>query len=172
MSGNVKKQIAEAFVALTLKKHIDKITVKDLVEACNISRQTFYYHFQDLLQVIEWISEQEVQTALARSLRVTELEDALEIFLDIAVSQHEVISRLLQSQRRSHLEKIFTNAIEEYLSVLLRRRADRSSIRIDDLDVVRSFCTYGVVGVLLESCGRENLDIKKLARQLSKLLTF
>lgn len=39
-------------------KSVDKITVKDLVEACHISRQTFYYHFQDIIEVIEWSVEQ------------------------------------------------------------------------------------------------------------------
>lgn len=171
MSGNIKNQIANAYVSLMMKKSIDKITVKDLVEACNISRQTFYYHFRDLMQVIEWISEQRIQAALAQSLRAPTLEEALEIFLDLAVSQHEEISRLLQSQRRDHLEKIFTNAIGEYLLGMLRHRIDPPSIKIDDLEVARSFYTYGVVGVLLDSCSLPNVNTKKLAKQLAHLLT-
>lgn len=54
MPVQVKPMIAEAFIRLSKQKNIDKITVKDLVEACGISRQTFYYHFQDILEVIEW----------------------------------------------------------------------------------------------------------------------
>ena len=53
MPVNVKNLIAETFVRLSDEKNIDKITVKDIVEACGISRQAFYYHFQDLLEVIE-----------------------------------------------------------------------------------------------------------------------
>lgn len=44
MPVQVKPMIAEAFIRLSKQKNIDKITVKDLVEACGISRQTFYYH--------------------------------------------------------------------------------------------------------------------------------
>ena len=50
MPVQVKPMIAEAFIRLSKQKNIDKITVKDLVEACGISRQTFYYHFQDILE--------------------------------------------------------------------------------------------------------------------------
>lgn len=54
MPVNVKGMIADTFMQLSREKNVDKITVKDLVERCGISRQTFYYHFQDLLEVIEW----------------------------------------------------------------------------------------------------------------------
>lgn len=57
MPIDVKKRIVEAFVKLSKEKNIDKITVKDIVDECGISRQAFYYHFQDILEVIEWATE-------------------------------------------------------------------------------------------------------------------
>lgn len=65
----MKRTIAEAFLTLARQKAVDKITVKDLVEECHISRQTFYYHFQDLLEVLEWTFQQMTQQTLERSLR-------------------------------------------------------------------------------------------------------
>ena len=53
MPVNMKAMIAETFLTLAGQKNVDKITVKDLVEACGISRQTFYYHFQDIIDVVE-----------------------------------------------------------------------------------------------------------------------
>ena len=68
MSNKTKKLIAETLLSMAQHKNLDKITVTDLVEACGISRQTFYYHFQDILDVIEWTIGQAVQNALERSL--------------------------------------------------------------------------------------------------------
>ncbi len=65
MPINKKEVIADAFVSLAQRKNADKITVKDLVEACGISRQTFYYHFQDILEVIEWSMQPAMQEMLA-----------------------------------------------------------------------------------------------------------
>ena len=45
---NTKYIIADAFIALLNQKDIDRITVKDITSACHISRQTFYYHYQDI----------------------------------------------------------------------------------------------------------------------------
>ena len=171
MPGNMKNLIADTFISLSLNKNIDKITVKDLVEACNISRQTFYYHFQDILQVIEWNVEQNVQKALTRSLQAETLEEALEIFLELAISKHDIIRRLLQSQQREHLEKLFTTALEEYLSGVFRNKIGMKAIDADDLRILRSFYTYGVVGVLLDSCRQENLDVRHLSSQLARLLS-
>ena len=63
---NTKQVIFDAFMALSREKSVDKITVKDLVETCHISRQTFYYHFQDIVEVIEWAFEQALEEALSR----------------------------------------------------------------------------------------------------------
>ena len=53
MAIDMKRTIAEMLIKLLEHKPVDKITVKELVDACGISRQTFYYHFQDIMEVIE-----------------------------------------------------------------------------------------------------------------------
>ena len=45
---DVKAAVADALLELIRRKDADKITVKDLVEVCGISRQTFYYHLRTL----------------------------------------------------------------------------------------------------------------------------
>ena len=89
MPVNVKNLIAETFVKLSDEKNIDKITVKDIVEACGISRQAFYYHFRDLLEVIEWSMEQAFGQLLDRSLQ----EDDPEIVLNDFITASENLCR-------------------------------------------------------------------------------
>ena len=61
MPLDVKTAVADAFQELLARKDVDKITVKDLVEACGISRQTFYYHFRDIVDVMEWKARREME---------------------------------------------------------------------------------------------------------------
>ena len=68
MPVNMKSIIAKTFIDMAKQKGIDKITVKALIDECNISRQTFYYHFQDLMEVIEWSMEQALGKMLQESL--------------------------------------------------------------------------------------------------------
>ena len=92
MPVQVKPMIAEAFIRLSKQKNIDKITVKDLVEACGISRMTFYYHFQDILEVIEWSMEQAFEQLLDRSLQ----EDDPEIVLNDFITASENAAPFMQ----------------------------------------------------------------------------
>lgn len=99
MPVNMKAMIAETFLTLAGLKNVDKITVKDLVEACGISRQTFYYHFQDIIDVVEWLVERNTQTMLERSLAAGDPREAIRIFVADAVEKRDLIQRLLASQR-------------------------------------------------------------------------
>lgn len=84
MPSDTKQAIAAAFAQLSQKKPVDKITVKDLVEHCGISRQTFYYHFQDILDVMEWSIRQLPQKATDNSLHLPSEAEAIEEFIVVA----------------------------------------------------------------------------------------
>ncbi len=47
-------------------KPMDKITVKDLVEICGVNRQTFYYHFDDVYDLLEWVFEEDASRVPAK----------------------------------------------------------------------------------------------------------
>lgn len=78
----MKSVIADTFMALSKTKDVDKITVMDLVKACHISRQTFYYHFQDILEVIEWSVQQAFQEILIRKMETDTPEETIRIFIE------------------------------------------------------------------------------------------
>lgn len=50
MPIDMKSVIADTLLTMKQRKGIDKITVKALIEECHISGQTFYYHFQDIME--------------------------------------------------------------------------------------------------------------------------
>lgn len=50
-----KLLIATSLRKLMKKKSLDKIKIREIVEDCKVNRQTFYYHFQDIYDLVEWI---------------------------------------------------------------------------------------------------------------------
>ncbi len=55
-SGSAIKQIlSESLIDLVNKKSLNKITVQMIVDNCNMTRQTFYYHFKDKYDLANWI---------------------------------------------------------------------------------------------------------------------
>ena len=170
MPTNMKNVIADAFFQMVREKGIDKVTVKDLVETCHISRQTFYYHFQDIMDVVEWSARKGLQVALERSLHEETPDKVIRGFVAAAMDNHDVIRKLLQSQKREYIEKIFVENLQIYLMELIRRKAPNLPLRYEDAEIALQFCAYGLAGVLLDHCGREDADPDKIAGQILRLL--
>ena len=122
MPLDVKAAVADALLELIRRKDADKITVKDLVEVCGISRQTFYYHFKDIVDVVEWAAQQGVQRLVRESLNAATPQEALGVFVDFAVESQPLVQRLLNSQRREAIERIMVDATRTYLADSLRER--------------------------------------------------
>lgn len=171
MAVNMKSMIADAFMTLSKTKSVDKITVKDLVEACHISRQTFYYHFQDILEVIEWSVQQGIQEILEHQLDMDSPEDTIRTFIESTTEADTLLKKLLQSQRREQIETILVNAVRSYLQEMLARQKSKPDISLADANLMLDFCTYGMVGLLLDNCGKKSLDKENMARQMYRLIS-
>ena len=54
MSEVTKRALEQSLKNLLLKKPLNKITINDIAEDCGINRMTFYYHFKDIYDLVEW----------------------------------------------------------------------------------------------------------------------
>ena len=57
MSQTTKRALGASLKKLLLQKPLNKITISDIAEECGISRMTFYYHFKDIYDLVEWTCE-------------------------------------------------------------------------------------------------------------------
>ncbi|MBQ9003243.1 MAG: TetR family transcriptional regulator [Eggerthellaceae bacterium] len=62
---STKELIAQSLMELGETRPIDKITVQDIADNCDVSKRTFYYHFADKYALIAWIYREEVERVLA-----------------------------------------------------------------------------------------------------------
>lgn len=60
-----KRKIADCVKRLMRRKDISKITIQDIMDETNMSRQSFYYHFKDIYDVLEWIGVNDFEKQLA-----------------------------------------------------------------------------------------------------------
>lgn len=169
--NSTKALIADAYVTLTAQKPIDKITVKDVVEACGITRQTFYYHYQDLLEVIEWIVSRGIDDLIARTIAAESQREAIRVIVSSCEERPEVLDCLLKSRRREEAERIIFSGIRRYFMEVLRRSPVAPRIRYaSDLETALTFYSCAITGVLMENTFQRHLDPEILTDQLLRLL--
>ena len=65
MSQITKRALEQSLKNLLLQKPITKITFYDIAEDCGINRMTtFYYHFKDIYDLVEWSCEEDARKAI------------------------------------------------------------------------------------------------------------
>lgn len=81
MANTTKLALEASLKELLRTKPIDRITINDLTEHCGISRMTFYYHFKDIYDLVEWACVEDGKRALqGKKTYDTWLEGIAQIF--------------------------------------------------------------------------------------------
>lgn len=171
MYVDTKKMIVEQLFKLLEHKKLEDVTIKCLVDSCHISRQTFYYHFQDIVDVLEWGTKMAIDQDLAKSLQAQDPRDAVRIFVFRVVRNKEVTRSLLESKRRDEFERILVNGFHTYLQELFRRKWPNPKLPIGDIDAFLDFYTYGLIGLILKHCGSREIDEELLVDQICRLIS-
>ena len=105
MASFTRKAIMAAFVTLLNEKPLDKITIKDIVEECGINRNTFYYHFQDIPDLIEAIAKEESDLIIEKYARVSSYEECLNIAVEFILKNRRATLHIYNSSNRDIYER-------------------------------------------------------------------
>ncbi len=54
-SIDTKRQLASSLKKLMVEKPFEKISISDICDDCNLNRKSFYYHFKDKYDLVNWI---------------------------------------------------------------------------------------------------------------------
>ena len=81
MAQITKKALEASLKHLLLQKPLPKITIQDITDDCGISRMTFYYHFKDIYDLVEWACIEDAQKVLGENRHYDSWEKGCWIFL-------------------------------------------------------------------------------------------
>lgn len=167
MSEITKKALATSLKKLLSKKEFSKITITNITKDCGVNRQTFYYHFKDVYDLLEWIYMNEViQSMEGNDTYDTWQQGFLSIF-EYVLENKEFVKNTYYSISRD----FFLRFIYKQTTVLLMNIIDEKSkgmkVRREDKQFMADFYKYGFVGIMqdwIESGMKEKPDniIKKL----------
>lgn len=105
-SDRTKYALADALKEIMTQKPIDRISIRDLTERCGIRRQSFYYHFENVYDLLQWMFQQEAVSLLQHQGTLLWQEDLLQLFRYIEENR-AVCLNSLKSIGREHLKRFF-----------------------------------------------------------------
>lgn len=121
MAVDTKELIAQETKKLIDGKKLTKLTVRDIVDACHITRQTFYYHFSDIPELLKWMMEQRGNELFLECGDFDNVEEQIRHMLLIAVNARPMMKKGLESKYGEELE----NLLLTNMQALLHRLADK-----------------------------------------------
>jgi len=105
MGTLVESALSNALKTLMLKKPIRQITVKEITDACGLSRHTFYNHFHDVYELLAWTYNQEIIDGMEQYCNRSEWDKALKMVLDYTGENRKICLNTFDSLGRDHLER-------------------------------------------------------------------
>ena len=171
MPADMKETIAQAAKALLMDKGVKKLTVKDIVEACQITRQTFYYHFEDILALFRWMLEQDAQRAIAQMDTLENGEAWLRYLFVVAISALPYMKRGMQSGYRDQLERL----LEEQTQRLFQQICDQKGLychctRFEAALILR-YHSQAVMGLLRGWSQTDTQNLDAIVHTVFRLMT-
>ena len=150
MSLLTEKALAASLKKLLEKKTLDKITVKAITDDCGVNRQTFYYHFHDVYDLVEWIFTEEAKKFMNSCVEGRDWKESIEALMDRLLDDKSFIMNTFYSVNRRQLEKFMQNLARPAIADIAQTFAEGKRIEKQDLDFVVNVFTFGLVGIITE----------------------
>lgn len=172
MSQVTKRALAASLKKLLSRKPLEKITVVDIAEDCGVNRQTFYYHFQDIYDLIEWTYLNDGTKAIGgKKTYDTWQQGFLRIFAYVSENRDFVLNTYRNMECRVHLERYLYDEALELLLDVVKEQSEGVPIREDDCLFIANFYKYAFVGLVLEWIGTGMKERpERIVEKLSTLL--
>lgn len=167
-----KRAIGYAFKDLLKEKSFNKITITDIADNCAINRQTFYYHFQDIKDLVEWLCIDEVDNILNKNDECEKWEDMFLTIFKVVLKEKEVVENIYHSVS---VEVLRTNLYRLVYPIIYSEIVEESkgkNLREEDKKFITDFYKYAFVSIVLDWIDKgmiENPEI--IVLKVSNLIT-
>jgi probable dihydroxyacetone kinase regulator len=145
-----KRALAAGLKELMKTKNFDKISVADIAGSCGLNRQTFYYHFQDKFDLVNWIYFNELISIVADGLTFENWDSQLCEILTIMKKDQSFFQTTLKSSGNDGFQKYLFRITREVLLDIIRRLAGNHLLSPDSLSFLAEFYTFGIVGIIVQ----------------------
>lgn len=149
MANTTQQQIIHGFLKLLHEKPFDKITVKDICELCEINRNTFYYHFRDIYNVLETLLLQEQELAKQDEREQETFYEEYVRRYHFIIEHRKAVLHLYCSKNRDLILQYFYTITELFVEKYVRKAAEGRKLSEEDVRFAIDFYSNSIIGNIL-----------------------
>ena len=141
--------LADAFLNQLKTKSFKKITISDITSACDMTRMAFYYHFEDIYALVDWIFCEIIESSVSKDPSVdTWQDDYLSVFLAMR-DKKVIIEKIWKSVDLINIEKMLVRLTHSLIDPVIDQKSEGKTLSDTDKKLVSDFYIYALVGSLM-----------------------
>ena len=150
MSQITKRALEQSLKNLLLKKPLTKITINDIAEDCGINRMTFYYHFKDIYDLVEWSCLEDARKALEEKKTYETWQQGFIQLFEAVRENRPFIMNVYRCVHREQVEKYLKPLVDNLLLGVINEEAAGMTVRDEDKAFIAQVYSYAFVGLMLD----------------------
>lgn len=146
ISLRTKRKLADRLKELMKKKPFEKITVSELIRDCEINRKTFYYHFEDIYDLLKWTFEEEAVAIVKNYDLMCDSREVINFVLDYCEENRYLLINACDSVGRDSFKRFFYNDFYD-IGLSIISEAERVSGKVVDDKYRKFLCSFYVEAI-------------------------
>lgn len=168
-----KRAIRNAFAALLSVKDVDDITVRELADAADISRKTFYNYYSGIYQVLDEIENEvisDMEEALTNADYSRDMRDPSRVLLHLTQlfrSDPDFYGHLMRMNRNSSFIVKLDAALKNAFKASL---LEKTTLTPQQVDIVLNYTISGLFSVYQSwFLNPQNISLEELSQTVGYL---
>ena len=171
MSQITKRALEQSLKNLLLKKPLSKITISDLTEDCGMNRMTFYYHFKDIYDLVEWSCLTDAKRALDEKKTYDTWQQGFLQILEAVQANKPFIMNVYHCVHREQVEIYLRPLVEDLILNVVNEEAGGLNVRDEDKMFIVQAYSYIFIGIMLDWIKEDMQENpQEIVERLNKLI--
>lgn len=150
MANFTKKAIKDTFLELLDDHPLSDITVKDIVETCGINRNSFYYHYHDLPELIEEIVKEDAEEIIRKYPSVKSIVECYDAAIEFASQHRRAIMHIYKSVNREMFEGYLMEVCEYLVRSYTNMVVSTENVNGESVEIIINYYKCVCFGLLIE----------------------
>ena len=150
MRNKTEEMLCRTFLDLLRKQPFSKITIQRIAGSCNVNRQTFYYHFDDVYDLLEWVFEEDANRFLPQKVVYEHWREDIMIYLDYLQENSTFALNVYNSNSRLYMLRYLEEKMEGCIRSFAEIVSEGQNIDRQDFEFVVKFYSKCAIGLIAQ----------------------
>ncbi len=167
-----KRALEQSFLALLAEKPFKKITVSDITERCGVNRMTFYYHFEDIYDLLDYCLSYEMGKALNGKYETTNWVEGMKNIFEICLRFRTLLLNAYHFNSRGNVESALDPIVFQLTYHVVKEEAFGHAVKEENLIFVANGYKYLLIGIVLDWIkGQMKEDYQEILKKIELMMT-